>query len=155
MVSTPVASAPMDLVTTAVLDLLNDAQEGRKVYDGAYSGDPTTPAYPYGILYRIAGGTADPMPDLDADPQTVTVAYQVTAVSNLRNQCEATARLFHDRLLARDDDGWRYPIAAPDGWAVVDRRPDPAMPGVDRTGDPPRVVYSLPARYLLTVSPIT
>jgi hypothetical protein len=135
-------SAPLDLVTTAVLDLLN-ANPGRKVWDGAYGGDPTKPAYPYGILYRIAGGSAD---DHDARPRrrpaTVTVAYQVTAVSNLRNQCEATGRLFRDRLLARDDRRLGVRLAMPAGWACIDRaptRPCPAStaPATPRTRSSP------------------
>jgi hypothetical protein len=37
--------------------------------------------------------------------------------------------------------------------ACVDRRPDPAMPGIDRTGDTPNAIFTLPARYLLTITP--
>ena len=146
----PVYSVPLDLVTTAVLTLLRST--GRALHDGAYTGSPTAPAYPYAIVYRIAGGNSDVTPDLAASLRTVTVVYQVTAVSNLRNQCEATTRLFRDRLLARNRDGWVYGLDMPDGWACVDRRPDPAMPGIDRSGDHPQAIYAQPARYSLTLT---
>lgn len=146
----PVLSPPLDLITTAVLDLLNASS--RKVWDGAYGGSPTAPAYPYGVLYRIPGGSSDATPDMSGDPRTVIVPYQVTAVSNLRNQCEATARVFRDRLLARIPGGFLYPLAMPEGWRCTDRRPDPAMPGIDRTGDTPNAIYSLPARFYLTIT---
>lgn len=149
-------SPPLDLVTTAALELLRGsaAERGpRWLYDGAYDGDPLAPAYPYGILYRVPGGSADPMPDLDLDLRTVTVPYQVTTVSNVRNQCERAAGDFRDLLLARSGGGWAHELALPDGWACVDRRPDPAMPGIDRTGDYPTVIFTLPAKYLLTIAP--
>ena len=149
--SLPLYSPPLDQVTTAVLELLRGT--GRTVWDGAYGGDPAQPAYPYGVLYRLTGGNSDPLPDLDADGDEVTVAYQVTAVSNLRNQCENTGVRFRDRVLARNTDGWVYGIAVPAGWQVIDRRPDPALPGIDRAGDPPRAVYSLPFRFALTIAP--
>lgn len=148
----PVASAPIDLVTTAVLELLKTS--GRKVCDGAYDGDPVRPPYPYHLLYTVGGGSSDPTPDLDADPQTITVAYQVSTVSNLRNQCERAAREAHDLILARRPDrtGWAHDLTVP-GWEVVDRRPDPATPGTDRTGEVPNAIFTRPARYLLTLSP--
>jgi hypothetical protein len=150
-VTNPVYSAPLDLVTTAVLELLRTT--GRTVYDGAYGGDPIKPIYPYSILYRIPGGSTDPFPDLDGNPREATVAYQVTTVSNLRNQCEATARLLHDRLLARTGSGYVYGLNMPTGWTDIDRRPDPAMPGIDRGGEPPAAIYSLPQRIYLTIAP--
>lgn len=151
MVTAPVHSAPLDLVTTAVLELLRGT--GRTVYDGAYAGDPTSPTYPYGVLYRIPGGSSDATPDLAMTRQSVTVAFQVTAVSSLRNQCEATTRLFRDRLMARDIGGWVHELTLPPGWACTNRSPDPTMPGVDRSGDPPRAIYSCPLRFQLTVTP--
>ncbi|WP_157936891.1 hypothetical protein, partial [Geodermatophilus chilensis] len=141
----PALSPPLDQITTALLGLLRGT--GRDVWDGAYGGDPTQPAYPYGILYRIPGGSSDATPDLSGTPRTQTVPYQVTTVSNLRNQCEHTARLFRDRLLARAPGGFLHPLPTLDGWACVDRRPDPAMPGIDRAGDHPTAVFS-PARPL-------
>lgn len=147
----PVYSPPLDDVTTAVLTLLNGT--GRKVWDGQYGGSPTAPTYPYGVLYRIAGGSADFTPDMGGEPRTIVVPYQVTAVSNLRNQCELAARQYRDRLLARVPGGFRYPLAMPDGWRCVDRRPDPAMPGIDRTGNEPNSILSLPARFYLTITP--
>lgn len=147
----PALSAPLDLVTTAVLEMLRAS--GRTVYDGAYTGDPTSPAYPYGLLYRLTGGSSDATPDLDADPQTVTVAYQATAVSNYRNQCEQTGRVFRDRVIGRSGGGWAYPLTLPAGWVCVDRRADLSMPGIDRTGNEPSPVFSLPFRFTLTISP--
>lgn len=152
----PVLSAPLDLITTAVLDLLNAS--GRKVWDGAYGGSPTAPAYPYGILYRLPGGSSDDTPDLGDTRQTVTAVWQVTTVSKLRNQCERTAQMFHDRLVGRTrppGGPWQYAhdLAMPDGWVCTRRAPDPAMPGIDRVGNEPNAVYSLPARYYLTLTP--
>jgi hypothetical protein len=134
-----------------VLTLLRGS--GRTIWDGAYAGSPVAPAYPYAILYRIAGGSSDATPDMSGDPRTIVVPYQVTTVSNLRNQCEQTARVLRDRLLARTPGGFTVPAAMPDGWRCVDRRPDPAMPGIDRSGDTPNAIFSLPARYLLTITP--
>lgn len=149
--TTPIHSAPLDLVTTAILGLLTGT--GRTIYDAVYDGNPTRPPYPYGILYRLLGGSSDPFPDLGGDPQEDTLAYQVTAVSNLRNQCEATGRLFRDRILARDGTGWVYGLILPTGWVCIDRRPDPAMPGIDRAGDGAAAVYSLPLRFTVTIAP--
>jgi hypothetical protein len=152
-VTNPVLSPPLDLITTNLLTLLRTA--GRPVYDGAYEGDPTAPDYWYGILYRIGGGDSDPTPDLDADPRTVTVAYQVTTVGKTRNQAEAGGRILRDRLLGRTAGTWAYPLTMPAGWVCAHRRPDPVMPGIDRVGDTPNAVYSMPARYQLTVTPAT
>lgn len=161
MVTTPIASPPLDAITTALLDLFKGT--GRTVHDGAYSGDPIAPAYPYAILYSTAGGSADPIPDLDKRSDEITATWQVTAVSNRRNQAELTRRQLRDRLLARhlehpdqtyaNTAGWVYPIACPAGWQIVDRNPDPAMPGVDRTGDVPAAIFSAPLLFTLTVVP--
>lgn len=147
----PVYSLPLDQATTALLELLRGT--GRTVWDGAYGGDPTKPAYPYGILYALPGGSSDPFPDLGGRRLPVTLAFQVTAVSTVRNQCQATVRQFHDQVLARTAAGWVHDLPAPAGWECVDRTPDPVMPGVDRTGEPPRVVYSSPLRFALTYAP--
>lgn len=157
-------SAPLDEVTTAVLGLLRGT--GRPVFDSGYTrdpqlagsdrryaADPVKPPYPYGILYRIPGGSADATPDLGISMRDVTVAFQVTAVSNYRNQCEYAAREARDRLLARAPGGWAYPLLLPTGWVCVDRRPDPAMPGIDRVGNYPNAIFNAPARYLITVTP--
>jgi hypothetical protein len=163
-VTNPVYSAPLDLVDTAVLDLLRSA--GPPVFDGAYqrvpelqgadpryAANPLKPPYPYAILYAIPGGSSDPFPDLDGDPREATLAYQVTTVSNLRNQCRATARLLRDRLLARTGSGFVYGLNLPAGWRDIGRRPDPAMPGIDPSGEPPAAIYSLPQRLYLTIAP--
>lgn len=147
----PVYSLPVDQVTTALLTLLRST--GRVVHDGAYNGDPTAPAYPYAILYSLLGGNSDPFPDLAGRRLPVVVSYQVTAVSNLRNQCEATTRLMRDRVLARNVDSWVYGLPEVPGWLCTDRRPDQVMPGVDRSGDPPRAIYSSPLRFTLTYQP--
>jgi hypothetical protein len=144
-------SPPLDEVTTALLTLLNDS--GRKVWDGVYGGDPLDPVYPYGILYRIPGGNADATPDMSGQPTTVTGVWQVTTVAGYRNVCERAARDFHDRIVARTSGGFVYPLPISDGWECTDRRPDPAVPGIDRGGEHPRAVFSLPARYLITIGP--
>ena len=144
---------PLDLVTTAVLELLRGAD--RPVYDGAFDGDPLAPDYWYSILYAVPGGDADAMPDLDDENDTVTVPFQVSTVSDLRNEAQAGARVLHDRLLARSRvrDDWAFPLVMPDGWQCIGRRPDPSLPGVERTGAPPNAIFTVPARYLLTISP--
>lgn len=157
----PAASPPLDEMTTALLDLFR--QSKRTVYDGAFGGDPAAPGYPYAVLYSVPGGSADPMPDLDADYSTVTAVWQVTAVSGLRNQAQQTARVFRDLLLARAPDRpdqlygntarWRYDLPAPRGWQVVDRRPDLALAGVIRTGDTPTAIFSAPFKFALTITP--
>lgn len=159
--SIPVTSPPLDLITTGLLDFF--AQSGRTGYDGAYTGDPVRPAYPYWILYSLAGGSADPMPDLDMDLTTVTAVWQVTAVSNLRNQAQRTRQTLRDLLLARTADradrlyantaGWTYPLPMPTGWTCIQRTPDPALPGVDRAGEVPAAVFSAPFRFALTIAP--
>jgi hypothetical protein len=154
-------SPPLDLFTTALLGLF--ATSGRTIYDGAYAGDPTSPAYPYGILFSLPGGSAEPFPDLDLDRTAVTAVWQVTAVSKLRNQAEAAARVFRDLLCARtvehpeqlyaNSAGWAYPITAPPGWQVITRTPDAALAGVIRTGDTPNAVFSAPFKFSLTIAP--
>lgn len=148
----PVLSPPLDEVTTAVLTLLRTS--GRTVHDAVYTGDPITPVYPYSILYALFGGDTNPMPDLDDRHDSVTLPFQVTSVSNLRNQTQRIGRELRDRLVGKSPaGGYAYPLVMPTGWVCIDRRPDPAVPGVDRTGDTPTAVFSQPARYLLTICP--
>ena len=143
---------PLDETTTALLELLKGA--GRPVYDGAFDGDPAAPPYWYSILYALPGGSADPMPDLDDDNDTVTALYQASTVSNRRDQAQLGARILHDRLLARTPaGGWLHALVLPAGWQCVGRRPAPELPGVERTGNPPRAVFTVPARYFLTIAP--
>jgi hypothetical protein len=157
-------SPPLDVITTAVLQLMRAT--GRAVFDGAfsrvpdleqtnpvYAADPVNTQYPYGLLYQLPGGSSDPFPDLDLDLRATTIAFQVTAVSNVRNQCQAVARQFRDQVIARVDHGWVHDIAMPDGWRIAQRLPDPAAPGIDRAGDPPRVIHSCPVRFALTITP--
>jgi hypothetical protein len=163
-VTAPTYSPPLDELTTAVLHLLRAT--GRAVFDGAfervaeleaedstYAADPVDTVFPYGVLYQLPGGSADPFPDLDLDLRSTTVPFQATAVSNVRNQCQFVARQFRDQLTARTAAGWTHDLAAPDGWQVIHRALDPAMPGVDRSGDPPRALYSCPVRFAFTITP--
>lgn len=150
MTSPAIYSAPLDLVTTAVLDLFKAT--GRDTYDGAFAGNPAAAGYPYHVLYRIPGGSSDVTPDFGGNPRTITVPYQLTTVSNKRNQCEAAARVAHDRFLARDRNGWVNPLALPAGWRCIDRQPDRTLPGIDRSGSTPSAVFSLPARFYLTIT---
>lgn len=156
------ASPPLGEVTTALLTLLRGA--GHMIFDGAYAGDgdgdgdddadPIRPPYWYAILYRIPGGNADTMPDLDDRHQTVTVPYQCTAVGATRNQAEAADRILRDRILERGPTGaWVHDLALPAGWVCCDRQPDPVMAGVDAVGEAPSRVFSLPARFYLTITP--
>lgn len=142
---------PLDEMTTALLELLRTG--GRTVYDGAYGGDPLAVTYPYSILYQIPGGAADAIPTLDLDLRVMTVAYQVTTVSNLRNQCQNAAGQIRDLLLARTSSGWANDLPLASGWQVIHRAPDAALPGIDRTGEYPAVLYNQPARYHLTIAP--
>jgi hypothetical protein len=154
-VTAPLTSVPLDEVTTALLDLFRgDVVEHapRWVYDAAYDGKPTKPVYPHHILYRIPGGSSDVTPDLSGVRRTISVPWQLTTVGKYRNQCERAAQVAHDRLLARTLDGFVHPLAMPAGWACVDRRPDAVMPGITRSGDVPTAVFSLPARFYLTIS---
>jgi hypothetical protein len=156
---------PIDLITTAVLTLLRTTE--RVVFDGGYApvpelvaqnagyaANPVRPTYPYAILYSLAGGDTDPMPDLDDRRDTVTLAYQVTSVSSLRNQCQQTGRVLRDRLVGKTPGGhYAHELVMPDGWVCIARRPDYVTPGIDRTGDTPTAIYTEPARYLLTITP--
>lgn len=146
----PAVSPPLDEVTTALLDLF--ALTGRTGYDGAYGGNPVQPGYPYWILFAIPGGSADPFPDLDLDLSTVTAVWQVSAVSNYRNQAQQLARMCRDLILGRGDSDWLYPISVPSGWQVTARMPDPALAGVIRSGDAPTAVWTAPVRFNLTIA---
>ncbi len=95
----------------------------------------------------MAGGSADPFPSLDDRHNEATVVYQVTAVSDLRNQAPWAARAARGLMVGTE------PLLMPDGWVCIHRRPDPAMPGVERTGLEPNTIYTVPARYLITVAP--
>jgi hypothetical protein len=149
-VSAPL-TPPLDLVTTAVLALLRTG--GRTVYDGAFRGDPMAPSYPYDVLYAVPGGSSDPFPDLEDDSDEVVVPYQVTSVSDLRNQAQWQARQARDLLVGRGGGAYATPFAMPAGWACVRRWSDAGLPGVIRTGDHPNAIFSVPARYLLAVVP--
>ena len=147
-------SPPLDEFTTAVLALLNANPETTKVWPGAYGGSPTRPTFPHAILYRIPGGSADPLPDLDGPGREVTVCWQVTSVSNAFNECEHTGAVLRDQLLARDNTGgFLHQLQLPDGWQDIDRRQVGELPGIDRVGQHPTAVFNEPARYLLTFAP--
>jgi hypothetical protein len=160
-VTTPILSPPLDEVTTALLTLLRGT--GRPVFRSAYAGDgtgdgvndanPISPPYWYAILYRILGGDADPLPSLDDDGRTTTVAYQVTVVSDRPDQVEKAARIVRDRVLGKaPSGGWAYPLTLPAGWVCARRAPDSVTPGIDPTGEAPNRVFSLPQRFLLTIT---
>ena len=150
--SIPVASPPLDEITTALLDLFG--LTGRTVYDGDYDGDPVKPAYPYAVLYSIPGGSADPMPDLDKRGDEVTASWQVSCVSNYRNQAQQLARACHDLVAARTGpgSGWAYPIAVPAPWTCTDRTAEQPA-GVIRTGQTPNAIFTAPLRFTLTIAP--
>lgn len=145
------AGPPVEQVTTGLLDLL--ALCGHTIYDGVYAGDPVTPTFPHGILYGIAGGAADPFPDLDAAYGSATLSWQLSAISAVRVQAEWLARTCRDLLLARGPSGWANPLLPIDGWACCDRRPDTVPAGVLRTGEHPRSIFTAPLRFTLTYTP--
>ena len=143
---------PVDLITTAVLTMLRTG--GRTVYDGVSAANPAAPGYPFDILYAIPGGDADPLPDLEDTNTTVHLAFQVSSVSNLRNQAQHQARVARDLMLGRDETGaYATALAMPAGWVCARRWSDPLTPSADRAGDPPQAVFTVPARYFIAVTP--
>jgi hypothetical protein len=136
-------SAPLHLVTTALLDMLRTGD--RTVYDGAYQGDPLRPKYPYAVLYALDGGDSDWTPDLADSRRDVVVVHQITSVSNLRNQAQAIGQQHRDRFLAGE-------LAMPAGWVCSHRDLDRTVPGIDRVGDNPTAVYNHHQRVLMTIS---
>lgn len=144
-------SAPLGQVTTALRDFF--AALGHDVWDGAYGGDPLIPAYPYYVLYAVPGGSSDPIPTLDLDLRAKTAAWQLTAVSNLRNQAQDAAGRAYDLLVARTGDGWAHEPSWPDGWQCIRREPADELPGVIRTGEYPAAIYSQPVPFQLTLAP--
>lgn len=144
-------SVPVDEVTTAVQRLVETLD--RPTYDAVYAGDPLTPIYPYYIVFQVPGGNPDPIPTLDLDLRSSTLAFQVTAVSDLRNQAQNAGRRAHDLFFARDDSGWLHDLVLPDGWQCLQRIPgQPA--GVIRTGEHPAAVFSQPVPFQLTLAPV-
>lgn len=141
---TVIPSAPLDLITTAVLTLLRST--GRTVYDAVYAGDPTRPTYPYSVLYVLDGGDSDATPDMGFTRSDVIVPFQITTVSPLRNQAQAVARQLRDLFLTGD-------LVMPTGWACTLRDLDPTMPGVLRVGENPTATFNLHQRVSLTISP--
>lgn len=151
----PVASPPLDEITTALLDLLDlsgRTRAAKQGFDGDYDGDPVKPPYPYWVLYAIPGGSSDPMPDLDKRGDEVTAAWQLTAVSKFRNQAQQLARVCHDLVVARTGAAWAYAIVVPDGWVCTDRTADQPA-GVIRTGQTPNAIFTAPLRFTLTLCP--
>lgn len=136
-------SAPLHLVTTALLTLLRTST--RTVYDGAYQGDPTRPSYPYCVVYALDGGDSDWTPDLADSRQDVVVVHQITTVSNLRNQAQAVGQQLRDVFL-------RGELVMPAGWLCTRRDLDRTVPGVDRVGDNPTAVFNHHQRVLMTIS---
>lgn len=113
------------------------------------------PLLPYAILYPLPGGSFDgpPLSDPHAD---VTFSYQVTSVGKTAEQCQSMADRVRATMLGRKNGAFVKAISNPSGVKIMDRAPDGGPGGIDRaTGaaDTDNVVFSVPERYLITVTP--
>lgn len=148
--------APREEFTNAVIDLLARGT-GKLVGDAKAPplppGMPERDFWPYCIVYSIPGGSssgslADPFEDSG-------LVYQVTSVGRTRQQAEWMADRVRNVWLSRTTRGtFQVPLVSPQGWTAAGRIPqDGSGGGVDREGEPPNEVFSVPDRYILQVTP--
>lgn len=97
-------------VTDALLKALADAT-GRLWGDGVAPGaENATPAYPYGVVYSIAGGSTGG--DAGNPDGTAVQAFQLTSVGRTRLEAEHLAARARGVVLDRDGSGFAHPIDA-------------------------------------------
>lgn len=114
------------------------------------TGKAPSGAKPYGILYPISGGgfSGPPLANPDED---ATCIYQVTCVGIKVDSVEWLADRVRRTILGRGATGeFISPIAAPAGWAIIDRRPDTGPGGVDAAKE---ALYQQADRYALFLTP--
>lgn len=142
------------LVTTALIQLLEAAPGSFAVGDHISPPGANPRVAPYGVVKTIAGGSFDgpPLWDPEAD---VTLVYQVDAVGFTRPQAQALAARFRTQITGRKSTGGAYLVAItqPAGMRIHDRISEGTSGGVIVEGTAPDEIYSVPDRYLLTVTP--
>jgi hypothetical protein len=135
--------------------LTNGLIECLETRTGKKCGDheaPVTEDKTYMILYALPGGDVGG-PPLVAPEADVTVVYQITSVGEERANAEWMADRARQAIMGRYEDGrFKSEISTPSGYVVADRRQLPDG-GVDREGKAPNVVYSVPNRYALVLTP--
>lgn len=108
---------------------------------------------PYFVVWEIVGGHFEgpPLTDPEADH---SIVYQVDAVGFLRPQANTLASRARNIITGRSPAGaYLVALASPPDMLIYDRISEGSSGGVIVEGTAPDEVYSVPNRYVLTVTP--
>lgn len=108
---------------------------------------------PYLVVWEIPGGSTEgpALWDPEADH---AIPYQVDAVGFTRAQAQALAARARDRVCGRAGGAYLVAVDSPPGMLVHDRISEGSSGGVIVQGTAPDEVYTVPQRYVLTVTPV-
>jgi len=142
------------LVTDWLIALLEGMEGGFAVGDHAAPPGADPREDPYLVVWEIPGGSVEG-PALTAPEADHSIVYQVDAVGFTRKQAQRLAARAGRAVAGRDAVTGAYLVAAssPAGLSVHDRISEGAFGGVTVEGTAPDEVYTVPNRYVLTVTP--
>lgn len=141
------------LVTAWLIDLLQTDPGDFAVGDhmAPLGADPRVA--PYFVVWEIIGGSFEgpPLTDPEADQ---SIVYQVDAVGFLRPQANTLAAHARHMITGRSTNGgYAVAMTSPPGLLIYDRISEGSSGGVIVEGTAPDEIYSVPNRYILTVTP--
>lgn len=144
-------NAPVQLITTAVINLLKDnLAVGSRVYDSKVPPDAT---HHYWLVTHIAGGGygGPPLTQPEAD---TTLVYQVDSVGARRDQAQWAADKAATIMVGRGAGGaLTFALAMPAGWNECARMRNDVPGGVEVEGAPPNLVFTASNRFEVVVTP--
>lgn len=139
---------PVQLITNALLDAL--LAEGLRVGDHDIPKDRT---YPYSILYQVDDAPPPSGPPLTGPEEDVSIGFQVTSVGSGRKQAQWQADRVRRFITGRNGAGaFLSNLPAVSGWRVTSRM-GAAPSGVAPEGSSPNILFNVPDRYTLHVTP--
>lgn len=139
--------APVQLFTNALLDML--AAEMR-VGDHEVPKDRT---FPYSILYQLDDAPPPDGPVLTGPEEDLAIGFQITSVGSGRKQAQWQADRVRRVMVGRNSEGGLlFPLPIVAGWTVAGRL-GAAPGGVAVEGSAPTLLFQVPDRYTLHVTP--
>lgn len=139
---------PVQLVTNSFLTMLTSG--GLRVGDHEL---PTDRTFPYSILYQIDDAPPPSGPPLTGPEEDMAIGYQLMSVGTGRKQAQWQADKLRDRILGHSLGGaFDIPFPAIAGWTVSSRL-GTTPSGVAPEGSAPNVLFNVPDRYILIVTP--
>lgn len=146
-----------DQITDGVIQLL-ERGTAKRVGDHKapyrFPEDTEDEFYPYCIVYSVPGGSL--YGSLANQHEDAELTFQVTSVGLTRSQAEWMAdRVRNTWCLQQVGGAYQVPFQDPTGWHICSRIVQNGFVGaVDREGDPPTEVWSIPERFSLYVTPV-